>query len=954
MGFNKWLSGAGSQDGDVIYESPNNKTSDLLSIYLGNVTFKQIMLDVKGGQDQSPNYVLLDKSSNNLYRAVLLYATLAIDEIVIIPLKNEKQIILKAINEDIKALYVNYFDQPLQRGKNLVRNFEAFLTIMNKEPSYSDKIKELYYISYLILCLTQYRLNNLSPWAVNLASWFSIDTQKFNDDVVVLMKLIEEKPMKTDDLEKSTTEANDEQKIQDNVDPVQSEDTNASEIRVEEADPQAEIDSDNNQSASINEEQSLLLEFNILDKVESIQSYFDAQYLVLFLKESNPQERLKSLLELSNKIKVSLDQLNQINRTKLKPSEQKQLITSLLDAFNQNDSLAYGRKYFKELKEEHLDAYNLLLELSTDNITKWNLLNFVDEHEEVNIRNSVFYIGSTFLSPFITLSRLLPTDVQNSLANWTPTTADSEAKKLIKELAQSVLTQLNNSLESLEKQKEDLIKILGEDQDLTKLLTEASSSDLLKLIESNTVNTSYEDLESKLKIEPEVLVAVKVEEIQNALQQRYRHVMQSEMDEKNKVNTLITSMRTIVSDLTSLKSLKIERNAIVEKKNSLESLVNVFNQHADNKLIGSIASDSLNELSQKLKDLDIKIDAEITKFALDEQQNGQLKQISAEELNELIEKNAVAPELDLSKSAVSDTKKQFSKNRTSVQNYFIKEYRSLVNDGDEKEKALDDLLIRLNTINDNIKPLIKTRQEEYDALALKSQHSLDALTLLQEKKANPLLINLVNERSNHLNNELNSSRKKLEPWIKNLTSDEQFIQVLLTEAPSSVEQILQINTAVTECIYEYKHLKEKIILLDKIKQETKTLDDYVTEHNTLWVQLTNFLAQFWSIFKTDAGRMIDSAKFLKKQLLVCQAQCEQEINAHENKISEDTTIGSELSKDFSEKSQQNREIKENLGELKIENARSLLSSVSIFKPKPQLPKEQNAPSCDPDPKGLDY
>jgi hypothetical protein len=116
---------------------------------------------------------------------------------------------------------------------------------------------------------------------------------------------------------------------------------------------------------------------------------------------------------------------------------------------------------------------------------------------------------------------------------------------------------------------------------------------------------------------------------------------------------------------------------------------------------------------------------------------------------------------------------------------------------------------------------------------------------------------------------------------------------------------------------------------------TSALDNYIAQNYTWWVRFTNFLAQFLSIFRTDAGRMVDEARELKERIGTCHIQCERDIKARIAVIKEDPVIGvdllSDLPKQHDYKHTQLTDAEQE--PFDEEQTMTLLSSLSMYAPK---------------------
>ena len=239
---------------------------------------------------------------------------------------------------------------------------------------------------------------------------------------------------------------------------------------------------------------------------------------------------------------------------------------------------------------------------------------------------------------------------------------------------------------------------------------------------------------------------------------------------------------------------------------------------------------------------------------------------------------------------------------------------------------------RLTQVESLLGSLLSARNE-HDSLALKVAQVRDMHQVLSSHNANPLLLNLVVERLHTLDEQFTAARRKRDSVINQLAlGNEDLKQHLIQENSAELLKILEVNKAAKECIEQYKLLKDKINLLSQINLGARVLDSYVYEHTTWWVKLTDFLAKFFSIFKTDASKMIDQAKELKTELIKSKAQCEQEIDAHIYVIKEDSAVGNDLLADLPDQHHY-ESIKTDLDDLNVDKTMSLLSRVSLFKPK---------------------
>ena len=669
----------------------------------------------------------------------------------------------------------------------------------------------------------------------------------------------------------------------------------------------------------------------------ALQNYFDKHYSELFLNDISPQERLKSLTDFSKEIKSSIDKVIAVRGKEKQLKVQHAQISRLLEVFETNDSYKYKRQYFYQLTAEHSAAFKLLLDLSSSE--EKNALNAIIDAQKANSRNStILYGASVLFSPVIVMSRLILSQKnQDYWASLAPVTLDAQAKALIKEVAKSVLTNLNSELVKVgaeRNEKENAASL--DDLQFKQLIKAEASESLLMLAQANTVTQSYEELASALTIRDEPFVSVKAE-IQNELQQSYVAQLQGAVDEKVKIDTLVATMRSKVKELEALLVLKSKKEGVLLQINPLESLMNVFNQHSTNRLIGPVANEPLLKLQSKLDELDREINIVAQRLSSNHvQQRDLYTLISINELKELITTNSVAKEFDrLLLSIVTEApgfSEPLSSEKTAI-DYFIERYRAVVtHDSEDEERRLANLGARLTQVESLLGSLLSARNE-HDSLALKVAQVRDMHQVLSSHNANPLLLNLVVERLHTLDEQFTAARRKRDSVINQLAlGNEDLKQHLIQENSAELLKILEVNKAAKECIEQYKLLKDKINLLSQINLGARVLDSYVYEHTTWWVKLTDFLAKFFSIFKTDASKMIDQAKELKTELIKSKAQCEQEIDAHIYVIKEDSAVGNDLLADLPDQHHY-ESIKTDLDDLNVDKTMSLLSRVSLFKPK---------------------
>lgn len=98
--------------------------------------------------------------------------------------------------------------------------------------------------------------------------------------------------------------------------------------------------------------------------------------------------------------------------------------------------------------------------------------------------------------------------------------------------------------------------------------------------------------------------------------------------------------------------------------------------------------------------------------------------------------------------------------------------------------------------------------------------------------------------------------------------DKQTLSLWINKERSESLLVLQkANEALEETVQSTKNLymkvKENLQVLHKLKHEGVVLQDFIERHNGILVKISNFLAQFFSFFKSDTAQMIDKAEYFK-------------------------------------------------------------------------------------------
>lgn len=915
------------QEGGTQQQHPPMSTIELVKQYHKEADFSQIKSDFL--ELKSPSTAAQKIQERFNWKVDLLqYAILDIqDALQILSLDREKEVLDK-LKKVFELIYENYTTEPNERVRSAFAHLNDFLEIEIKDLSNLKRAKELYAMFYLSLCAIRASSIDLPLWLKYFLGFWKIDIENIKATTDALLIKIENKIGAFD----VTPQA--EPNIEVSPIPVELESPPSSNNQESEILIQPELVELPSDLEVVEEETSQFIEQKVLTSSQRLlQNYFDPHYLALFIKDVPIKERLKDLHELSQKIKSSLEQLSSLKNKEQATNEQLEQISKLLDIFAVNENRKRGRKYFSDLKNENSHAFTLLLDLSSGEV-KSKLLAVIEAQKEDTSSAKLYWLSTAF-APVIFLSRLLPEAPQKPMVSLLPETLDARAKRLTKELAQMALAELKLQLDKINSEKQVQQQISLGDPDLNKLLASESAENLLALADANTLNKDYSELASQLKLESVPVVSVKAE-VQNGFQEQYRLLMQGPEDESVKISTLMTKMHSTVNGLNELVALKTEKEALYLKIRQLESLRNVFNLHTDNQLIGPVVNPFLQTLYLQLEELNTEINRLASGLLLTHQQ--QLSAISIDELNEFIVANRLPESIDATipilVTEITPLVETLPEDVTSAA-YFIKRYHDVVNvDNQLDEQRLAALIDNLTEVEKGIQLLLSARKE-YDATDLRMKQVCNLHQSLAQQQANPLLLQILTVRLAELveSNAIAEEKRKVEASRLAL-GEAAFIQCLLREKPEDLLKINEINIQARKCIEEYKLLKDRIALLEQLTQGTECLENYVTNNYTLWVQLTDLLAQFLAIFKidiqTDVSKRINQAKEIKIALFKCRAQCEQEISIHSVSIKQDHIVGNKLLGDLAEQYAKSEDSEfEPVDTTKTEN---LLSQVSLFKP----------------------
>lgn len=162
----------------------------------------------------------------------------------------------------------------------------------------------------------------------------------------------------------------------------------------------------------------------------------------------------------------------------------------------------------------------------------------------------------------------------------------------------------------------------------------------------------------------------------------------------------------------------------------------------------------------------------------------------------------------------------------------------------------------------------------YRALAPQSVQDLVTTyapaTLDSECKA--LLKELATNCLFELDLELCGLKQQIEGLNSQLFTKEDELTLLdLIEPFTKLKALHEKATAAMETLPFYKNLlismKKNVVFLSKYQRNAETLDKFVQVNTNFFIKVSNFLAQFFSFFKSDAAKLIDDVNECKDKII---------------------------------------------------------------------------------------
>lgn len=943
-----------------------------VDFYIKKIELSQIKQDV---YNDEANWSAPYRSIQQFYRpskGILVSLKLDIDEALELSSTAAEKKIFSALQHYLHFLYENYKYKPAESAHNLITNFHDFLQLNYAEHSDKKSAKKIYLMLYLTLNLINKTLNNLPSPIAWLAKWYKIDTKEIHSSVKALIKQIEDKIMMFNDdviaQVKLDAQSATHGKSSDAT-VAQALAATSSSFKEKSADASAPVTdtvvSDLTVTVEENGHDDLVLITeapSLTTEQQAIQNYFNQRVCLLLTDETlaksdAKEKKLGDLVAIFKGVTAKLNQYVDIRAKESLLVQQIRLISVTMEAFKANDTYIIGRMYFLELMDKYSPAFKLLMEKSSGAKKDALVENIKQQQDNIGNRSDK-YVITTILSPLTVVGRLggllLPDGWKNPVLNRLPDTLDSKGKALFNELAADVLAALNLELAATKIKNSEIHTELAEgNNDLFVRVGKESSASLLEIAKVNAVLPALDALAALLPktdadkgvSDSEVDPLAYKTRIQDCFQQRYVALLQSDGDESEKISALARYMKIKETDLNRLIELRIQKDGLVDKIKQLSEVHSIFSKNTANTVMAPLASKRILELRAKLAPVNAALSTVVNKLAVGNQDlANRLIKVSLDELRELVTAHAVGDNVQALLLAVvtGPIAEPFIDESKTAQEYFNEQHIALLNnDLAEEDDRLNNVVEKIVKTERSLKNLLTVREEK-SVLAKKAQQIGTIVAELESNKSNQLLVNLAKDRLKSLQDSMQIVDQKIEAIARQLSGGKAaFKQVLLTATPASLAKVIEANHAAIECIEQYKGLKEQAAILSRIQNGTSVLNQYVTENTTWWVRFTNFLAQFCSIFKSNAGIMIDRANLLKQQLALCKVECEQEISAHIAEIQLEPNLGNELLGDLPE--QHAYEPVAEKGSFNKERTLNLLAEVSIFKPKSSVAGTKEEP-----------
>lgn len=883
---------AWKQEADVADADGFMNTVYLIQDYVAHADLAAIKSDVSAAEDARSNAYQTIVSAHKAYKAILLFTKLTTDESIEF-LSSERELnILKALQQSFGSLFLASRSEPKKHLDVILNSWREFLAIPPE--SFTNKIQAqtLYYTFYLAMNYTRIRMSGLNWSLVQLAKLFQIDIEHYIKALGVLITCLEGNMALLLDVLNSEVVL-EERSINDLAFDV-------------------ELEDERNQ---------------LTPAQQAMQQHFNQHYIQVLESELSLDDKLKALLLRVEQITHKVIEYRSHRMSMIEINANIKKISALFQVFKSNQEQVSGRRYFLDLRNANACAYDLLIALASKSSKRDELISNVAQQERGSLSSKALHALSAATAIAVVPARLLmpmiPRFLTNAANALLPDTLDSRAKQLLLELSDELLIDLRQRLTAVQGQiYGDLSFLFSGDDSLNALIGRESLDSIIRLIQLNTVDRRGAHIFAALSL-------LTTDESDNS--------SAFEVDIPICLDVLIPDVSEMKLELVRLIQLKVEQKKLVGITKDLDVIGHLIDTHTNNKFILPLANQQATAKRLRLEQVALSVQETIATVAGDNQALAlSLNNSSSDKLIELLltmSSESLSPQLILEPDSED----------LSIQEHFNKHYLDLLqNDARDEEVKLEVLQQSLENIESGLIGLLDAKKEQQRFL-LKAQQHRRLMDEFQNSAECLPFIQLMTKELSALQVHCDSAVKKIEAHARQLFPGETVIrQKLIRESEPSLSRVLSANQAALSCVKNYRSMQSTKNLLVSIGRDSDYLSTYILEHNSWWVRFTNFLARLCSIFKTDAGRMIDEAKALNKDLIACEEQCRQHIVLCNALVKNDSFLGPELLKN---EEQGANEIEivcafEESHPFNREMLTSSLSRVSLFKSK--VPERSNS------------
>lgn len=497
----------------------------LIGEYIGNVdSLNQIRTDLSS--TESEQYKAFEEYGKRSM-GVMLYCKLCVEEALekVPDIGAKEKKLLTEINDILSNAYDSPRKNPVANVHNLLSRANELLEMDVGALSDKKQARELYFAFYTMLSILQIKLSNLSFAERGLVSTLGLGevVNKLKTDVPVLVRTIEKK---VKELNESL----------------------------------AEKDSTSRGTPK---------------KEKTIQDHFNERFTRIFSGSGKESIKLAKLLVDVKEIREEITSIVDL-RQEIKDINTKiEKIDGLLKVVEANDKKIMGRQYFLDLVGgSNENAFSFLMGTAKGE-TKTQLAGKIEELKNPslyqNVSSTLLY-GASWLTALSTVAyrAFTPQVVQDTVTAYTPSTQDSEAKTLLKQLTEEQLKDLRQQLEVKEKVLSGKTDHLSQkDSDLKKLIEKETSENLNRIAiavqETGKVLTSYTELVTRVNRESD-----------NLKPYRQLHEGISQFIHKN--NGFLVKLSNWLAEHISM-IFKSETAFMIDKARDLQRQINVFSEN---------------------------------------------------------------------------------------------------------------------------------------------------------------------------------------------------------------------------------------------------------------------------------------------------------------------------------------------------------------------------------------